>query len=83
MASALGKGGSTWRWRAIRRMAATRLAVTGTLPCTRCGQPIGYGEAFDLDHRLPRAAGGTDRLDNLGVAHPHCNRTAPPPRQTP
>ncbi|HSS11217.1 MAG TPA: HNH endonuclease signature motif containing protein [Acidimicrobiales bacterium] len=83
MPSALRKTGSTWRWRQLRRMAATRLAVTGPQPCTRCGQPIGYGEAFDLDHRTPRSAGGTDRLDNLGVAHPTCNRSATPHRPAP
>jgi 5-methylcytosine-specific restriction endonuclease McrA len=80
MVSALRPAGSTRRWRRLRLAVAWRLATVGSLPCTRCGQAIAYGDTWDLDHILARAQGGTDRPDNLGPAHPRCNRAAQPPR---
>ena len=78
MPSALRPAGSTRQWRRLRVWAAYRLAASGSMPCTRCGEPIAYGERFDLDHLVPRALGGTDGPSNLGVAHPACNRKATP-----
>ena len=41
--------------------------------CGFCGQPVPL-ERMDIDHRLPRAVGGSDHWDNLRPAHPRCNR---------
>ena len=38
--------------------------------CHLCGQP----GATSADHLIPVAHGGSDNLDNLAAAHPHCNR---------
>ncbi|WP_296216258.1 HNH endonuclease [uncultured Corynebacterium sp.] len=54
-----------------RRIAALRgqvLATHGTV-CHLCGMP----GATSIDHIIPRAAGGTDDLDNLRPAHVSCN----------
>jgi hypothetical protein len=42
--------------------------------CHICGHRI-EGEAFDIDHLIPLARGGTDALWNLAPAHPTCNRS--------
>jgi len=76
MATWRERKGSTPAWRNTRRYFAAALATTGQVPCPFCGEPVIFGEKFDLDHRIPLALGGTDRLDNLRVAHPHCNRAA-------
>ena len=44
--------------------------------CGFCGEPVPFGE-MDIDHRIPRAAGGTDDEDNLRCAHRRCNRAQP------
>ncbi len=38
--------------------------------CHICGQP----GADTIDHKLPRARGGTNALPNLAPAHAACNR---------
>ncbi|MBO0836021.1 MAG: HNH endonuclease [Actinobacteria bacterium] len=68
--------GSTRQWRAMRRVVALHLAVSGSLPCPHCGKPISINEPWDLDHLVPKSAGGTDSWTNLAPAHPHCNRRA-------
>jgi 5-methylcytosine-specific restriction endonuclease McrA len=35
---------------------------------------LGARGAWEVDHSVPRAAGGTDRLSNLLPAHTRCNR---------
>lgn len=60
----------------LRRTVAVRLAAAGSLPCLRCGQPVRFGTAWELDHRVPIAAGGPDTFDNLGPSHAICNRSA-------
>jgi RNA-directed DNA polymerase len=42
--------------------------------CYLCGQGIDSEDPFEIEHRVPRAAGGSDDLDNLGLAHRSCNR---------
>lgn len=39
--------------------------------CHLCGLPV--GEDFALDHVVPLAQGGADRLGNLAPAHAECN----------
>lgn len=41
--------------------------------CAICDQPMALA-ASTLDHKIPRAHGGTDRLTNLRVAHETCNK---------
>ncbi len=51
------------------------------MPCFYCGMPFDFNTrrttaplAFTVDHVVPVAAGGTDRLENLVPAHYRCNR---------
>jgi 5-methylcytosine-specific restriction endonuclease McrA len=41
--------------------------------CAICKKPIGDIERATLDHIVPRAFGGRDRIENLQLAHFHCN----------
>ncbi|MGE3703081.1 MAG: HNH endonuclease [Hyphomicrobiaceae bacterium] len=51
--------------------------------CHLCWQPIAYSNygnhgargAWEIDHSIPRAQGGTDHLNNLYAAHTRCNRS--------
>lgn len=52
--------------RALRR--ALLPTAWGT-PCARCGRPMQYGEALDLDHR-------DDGPGYLGMSHRYCNSVA-------
>ena len=54
--------------RTMRRRLAPVVA-TGTVPCARCGDPIGSGEKWELDHR-------DDGRGYLGPSHFRCNRRA-------
>lgn len=40
--------------------------------CCVCRLPVPH-ERFDVEHRTPLADGGTNEIENLGVAHPKCN----------
>lgn len=42
--------------------------------CYLCGQGRSSEDPFEVEHRKPRAAGGTDDLSNLELAHRSCNR---------
>jgi len=50
--------------------------------CHLCWKPVAYGNygnegargAWEIDHSVPRAKGGTDHLNNLYAAHVECNR---------
>jgi len=63
---------------------ATRRAVFGKSNrlCHLCGQPTAYANygnhgargAWEIDHSIPVAKGGTDHLNNLYAAHTSCNR---------
>ena len=70
MTSALRPAGSTKAWRKLRAAWAATLPT----PCCRCGVVVNVGDAWDLDHLVPRAEGGAD--DRLGVSHAVCNRRA-------
>jgi len=47
--------------------------------CHICGQPIDYTltwldpMSFVVDHVIPLAKGGADRIENAKAAHRHCN----------
>jgi 5-methylcytosine-specific restriction endonuclease McrA len=42
--------------------------------CEYCHLPTrGQVATFPIDHITPRAAGGTNELDNLALTCPHCN----------
>jgi 5-methylcytosine-specific restriction endonuclease McrA len=49
-------------------------------PCGICGGEIDYAlrtphpDSFEVDHIIPRDAGGPDTLDNKQAAHRRCNR---------
>ena len=76
-----------WGGRAAQALTRAVLVRDG-YRCRWCG-----GVATTADHRIPRAAGGTDTLDNLDAACEPCNKskgtadrprrsiTAPPSRQ--
>ena len=48
--------------------------------CGICGEPIDYTlpylhpREFTVDHKIPRARGGSDTLANKQAAHRDCNR---------
>jgi 5-methylcytosine-specific restriction endonuclease McrA len=41
--------------------------------CPICGKPLRGGGKTNLDHTIPRSAGGEDRLGNIMVVHIRCN----------
>lgn len=60
-----------------RRVATIRAAVAERYGpvCWLCAGLIGDGDPWDVDHVVPRVAGGGDELDNLRPAHASCNRS--------
>jgi 5-methylcytosine-specific restriction endonuclease McrA len=54
------------------RTAAARVIATATI-CAICGKPATADDPFVVDHRLPRAHGGTDDAANLQACHRSCN----------
>ena len=42
--------------------------------CHLCGAPIQAGQAWDIDHVIPLALGGTNDAANLRPAHAKCHR---------
>lgn len=67
--------------RHAKRLARLRVDVAATYgtDCHICGDPVDLDappnqlDSPTLDHVVPRAAGGTDDLDNLRLAHLYCN----------
>ena len=49
--------------------------------CWLCGQPIDFkaepnsSKAWSVEHLLSQSHDGPDRLENLALCHPPCNRT--------
>lgn len=61
------------RSRAIRPVLAAQLP----LPCLEgCGRLVQPGEKWHIAHIIPAALGGRTTLENVGVAHAHCNHSA-------
>lgn len=42
--------------------------------CYLCGQGQDADDPFEIEHVIPRAAGGSDDIENLKLAHRSCNR---------
>lgn len=61
-------GGSGGRWQTIRRQVFARQEGM----CARCGREL-QGQ-FEVDHVVPRAAGGGNELENLQALHVECHR---------
>lgn len=51
------------------------LAARDGAVCYLCGQGRIQDDPFEIEHIKPRAASGTDDLENLALAHRSCNRT--------
>jgi 5-methylcytosine-specific restriction endonuclease McrA len=72
-------GKDTGLYHRNRTILRERTKRTGA-PCYYCGAPFYWGRdtahplSFTADHVIPRAAGGSDRMDNLVPAHMRCNR---------
>jgi 5-methylcytosine-specific restriction endonuclease McrA len=43
--------------------------------CAACNQKIEVGKAWDIDHILPLALGGTNATDNLQILCRSCHRS--------
>jgi 5-methylcytosine-specific restriction endonuclease McrA len=56
----------------------TRADGRWTGKCLICNGRLGFderdGEGADIEHIIPRSAGGTSDLHNLALTHPRCNR---------
>lgn len=74
MSGALRPAGSTRLWRALRLAVLNRDAWRCQVPLDAAGRIVAAGgrpcHAFadTVDHKVPRAAGGDDSLDNLRAA---------------
>lgn len=51
------------------------LALRDGDECYLCHQSPDSDDPLEVEHVKPRAAGGTDDLGNLRLAHRSCNRT--------
>jgi len=65
------RGTSTQRGYGIehqrKRLEMAPLVAAGNVRCSRCGEPILPGQAWDADHR-------DDRVGYRGPSHASCNR---------
>ena len=43
--------------------------------CAHCKLFFRFGDVLEVDHKVPRSLGGTDRYDNLQLLHRHCHDT--------
>lgn len=79
MGSGMSKSNAMWNQKR-RGLNITRLMARDGSNCTICGEPLdraeptrGNGKAISFDHIVPRSEGGSDRLENLRLAHRLCN----------
>lgn len=76
--SAGSRTGTTLYMRERARLL--RRAKKNGEPCWLCGRPIDFSapantpHAFEADHAIAAADGGSDRIENLRSAHHLCNR---------
>jgi 5-methylcytosine-specific restriction endonuclease McrA len=61
-----------WAGRRVARLRALVIRLYGPT-CWLCGQAIEAGQAWHVDHVVPRKAGGSDDVRNLRPAHASCN----------
>lgn len=47
---------------------------SGSKKCGICLQPIATYEQATVDHKIPLSRGGSNRMDNLQLAHEECNQ---------
>jgi 5-methylcytosine-specific restriction endonuclease McrA len=64
----------------LRGIKITKLIARDGMECSICGIPMnrkieapGRGDAISFDHIIPRSEGGSDRIENLRLAHRACN----------
>lgn len=56
----------------IQQVYEQNIKKYGTLTCYLCSKPIVFGDD-QLEHKMPITRGGSNRLDNLDIAHKSCN----------
>jgi 5-methylcytosine-specific restriction endonuclease McrA len=56
----------------LQKVYELNIIKYGTLTCVLCEKPIAFGED-SIEHLLPLTRGGTNELENLGIAHKKCN----------
>jgi 5-methylcytosine-specific restriction endonuclease McrA len=56
----------------IQRVYEDNIKSFGTLTCYLCFKNIEFG-SDSLDHKTPLSRGGTNKYENLAVAHFRCN----------
>lgn len=56
----------------IQKVYEDNIKRYGTLTCYLCLNPILFGEDH-LEHKTPLSRGGTNKRDNLDIAHQRCN----------
>ncbi|GAB3192122.1 HNH endonuclease [Nesterenkonia suensis] len=69
---------ATTQWKATRRKVIRRAQRDHITQCPECGITLDYHNhgrrnSVQVDHILPVAQGGTDRLTNLRVCCARCN----------
>lgn len=68
-----------WDWRNRKKAkdlkpSRTRLAQSQKGRCVHCGESLFEGEDTELHHKISRAAGGTDKYENLELLHLFCHQ---------
>ncbi len=56
----------------IQQVYERNIRKYGTLTCDLCFKPVEFGKDT-LEHFIPLSRGGTNEIENLGVAHKVCN----------
>ena len=57
----------------LPRWVRERVIERDEMVCGLCKEPVETHAGIHIDHIIPVALGGTDDLENLQVAHAHCN----------
>lgn len=59
-------------WRGLGKKARIELFLRYKGRCMWCKQKLSMN-SFTIEHIVPRIEGGSDELDNMGIAHEECN----------
>ena len=67
-------------WKRIRQQAIRRARRDGLTNCPDCGVTLDYHvsgmrNSAEVDHIVPHAQGGADRIDNVRVCCRRCNQS--------